>query len=83
MPKGALASQPPWPPALLQAPGLGKVCEAAVVGFFRLGREAAAGKFLAGQVILDAVTACAPLAAGCIGASAVFQILLLLSPYTA
>ncbi len=55
-------------------PGFCEGFEAAVVGGFGGGREAAAGELLAGEVVLDALTAGA-LSRAVVGAGAVLEIL--------
>ena len=58
-----------------QFPGSGEGLEAAVVGFLRIGREAAAGKLLRGQVIAETLTADALIVTSGIRATAVLQVL--------
>ncbi len=67
------------PQSLRQFPGSGKGLEAAVVSLFRIRREAAAGKLLGGQMITDAFAAHAFVIAPGIGATAVLQVLRLLT----
>ena len=63
----------------LQLPRLGTSFEAAIIRLFRLGREAAAGKLPAGEMVLNALAANAPLAARSIRATAPGQIFLFLA----